>query len=131
VGVLSIRVLLVEDVKATHELIAELMGFIGGFTIVGSCTTESAALQWVHDHPGAADLIVLDIMLREGTGFSVLAGLDAQEEPKPDIVVFSDFASPAVARKCRTEGALDAISKADFRRLRVFLEKYRGELEAA
>jgi CheY-like chemotaxis protein len=85
----------------------------------------------VHDHPGAADLIVLDIMLREGTGFSVLAGLAAQEEPKPDIVVFSDFASPAVARKCRTEGALDAISKADFRRLRVFLEKYRGELEAA
>jgi len=44
-----------------------------------------------------------------------------------DVVVFSDFASPAVVRKCRSQGALEAISKSDYRQLRVFLEKYRGE----
>jgi DNA-binding NarL/FixJ family response regulator len=128
---LSIRVLLVEDMKATHELVSELMGFIGGFTVVGHCATEAAALQWVHDRPGACDLMILDLMLREGTGFSVLAGLGVHGAGAPDVVVFSDFASPAVVRKCRDNGALEAIPKADLRRLRVFLETYRGQLSKA
>ena len=126
---MSIRVLLVEDVKATHQLIAELLDFVGGFTVVGSCTTESAAMVWLHDHPGGADLVILDLMLREGSGFSVLGG--AARDPSAKVVVFSDFASPAVVRKCRGLGALDAISKSDYRRLRVFLEKFRGEMAEA
>ena len=126
---MSIRVLLVEDVKATHQLITELLDFVGGFEVVGTCVTESGALEWLHEHPRQADLVILDLMLREGSGFSVLAG--AAREQSTDVVVFSDFASPAVARKCRGQGALEAISKADYRQLRVFLEKYRGEVAEA
>lgn len=126
---MSIRVLLVEDVKATHQLITELLDFVGGFEVVGTCVTESSALVWLHDHPGGIDLVILDLMLREGSGFSVLAG--AAREHAADVVVFSDFASPAVVRKCRSQGALEAISKSDYRRLRVFLEKYRGEMAEA
>ena len=126
---MSVRVLLVEDVKATHELIAELLAFVGGFEVVAACTTEAGALQWLHDHAGEADLVVLDLMLREGSGFTVLSG--AARDQAVDVVVFSDFASPAVVRTCRAMGALDAISKADYRRLRVFLEKYKGELQQA
>lgn len=126
---MSIRVLLVEDVKATHQLIIELLDFVGGFQVVGTCPTESGALAWLHDHPDGADLVILDLMLREGSGFSVLAGTSRQQAV--DVVVFSDFASPAVVRKCRSQGAIDAISKSDYRRLRVFLEKYRGEMAEA
>lgn len=126
---MGIRVLLVEDVRQTHELISELLMLVGGFDVVGSCSTESQALQWLHDHPGGTDLVILDLMLREGSGFSVLTHLD--DPQRPDVVVFSDFASPAVARKCCGQGALDAISKADYRRLRVFLESYRGRIAEA
>jgi DNA-binding NarL/FixJ family response regulator len=125
----SIRVLLVEDIKATHELIAELLQFVGGFKVVGSCSTEAHAIQWLHDHEDGCDLVVLDLMLREGSGFSVLSMLATH--PGPRVVVFSEFASPAVVRKCRTLGADDAIPKSDYRRLRVFLEKFRGELVPA
>jgi len=123
----GIRVLLVEDVRQSHELIAELLLLVGGFQVVGSCATEGHALQWLHDHPGQADLVVLDLMLREGSGFSVLAHLATIEGP--DVVVFSDFASPAVVRKCRAQGAIDTVSKADYRRLRLFLERYRGSVQ--
>lgn len=126
---MSIRVLLVEDVKATHQLITELIDFVGGFEVVGTCVTESNALAWLHDHPAEADLVILDLMLREGSGFSVLAG--AAREQAAEVVVFSDFASPAVVRKCRSQGALDAISKSDYRQLRVFLENYRGKVAEA
>lgn len=124
---MGIRILLVEDVRQSHELIVELLMLVGGFDLVGTCATESTALQWLHDHPGGADLVVLDLMLREGSGFSVLQHLScAGMRGAPDAVVFSDFASPAVVGKCRSQGALDAIPKADYRRLRVFLERYRG-----
>ena len=126
---MSIRVLLVEDIKATHELIAELLQFVGGFKVVGSYTTEMHAMQWLHDHEDGCDLVVLDLMLREGSGFSVLGALSSR--PGPKVVVFSEFASPAVVRKCRSMGAEDAISKSDYRRLRVFLEKFRGEMLTA
>lgn len=123
------RVLLVEDLRQSHELISELLLLAGDFRVVGSCATEAQALQWLHDHPGGADLVILDLMLREGSGFSVLSHLAGRDGP--DVVVFSDFVSPAVARKCRGQGALDVISKAEYRALRVFLEDYRGRLRQA
>jgi DNA-binding NarL/FixJ family response regulator len=123
---LGIRVLVVEDVKASHELILESIHLVGGFDVVGNCTTEVLAQQWLHDHPTGCDLVVLDLMLREGSGFSVLNQLQRRQRA-PQIVVFSDFSTPAVAQKCRALGAMDAISKQDYRQLRVFLERFRGE----
>lgn len=122
---MGIRVLVVEDVKASHELILESLQLVGGFDVVGNCPTELQAQQWLHDRPSDCDLVILDLMLREGSGFAVLNQMQLRNDA-PQIVVFSDFATPAVAQKCRALGAVDAISKEDYRQLRVFLERYRG-----
>jgi CheY-like chemotaxis protein len=116
------RVLVVEDLRASQDLVSELLSLAGGFQVVGVCATEGAALQWLHEHPHGADLVILDLMLREGSGFSVLRKLDAPHTP--DVVVFSDFASPAVAAKCLELGAMDAIRKADVLQLRDFLGSF-------
>jgi CheY-like chemotaxis protein len=113
------RVLVVEDQKASLDLVSDLLSAVGGFQVVGVCTTEGAALQWLHEHPHGADLVILDLMLNEGSGFSVLRKLDAPHTP--DVVVFSNFVSPAVRAKCLQLGAMDAISKADVLQLRDFL----------
>lgn len=113
------RILVVEDVRASQDMMSELLSQVGGFQVVGLCRTEGAALQWLHEHPHGADLVVLDLMLQEGSGFSVLRKLDAPHTP--DVVVFSDFATPAVAEKCRELGASAAIPKSDVRQLRDFL----------
>lgn len=73
------------------------------------------------DNPVQPDIVVLDLVLREGSGFSLLGRLAGYG---CDAVVFSDLASPAVAHKCRRMGALDAITKADLRRFRTFLRDY-------
>ena len=113
------RVLVVEDMRTSQELVSELLAAVGGYEVVGVCPTEGAALQWLHEHPHGADLVILDLVLHEGSGFSVLRKLDAPHTP--DVVVFSDFASPAVAAKCRELGAMDAIAKQDVLQLRDFL----------
>lgn len=115
--------LLVEDLRKTCELICEMLNVSGSFQVVGVCATEHSALEWLDEHPDGADLVVLDLVLREGSGFSMLARLAAKGNC--DTVVFSDFASPAVANKCRRMGAVDAISKADTRNFRDFLQRYR------
>ena len=116
------RVLVVEDVRAAQDLVSELLMLVGGFQVVGTCATEGAALQWLHEHPHGADLVILDLMLHEGSGFSVLRKLDAPHTP--DVVVFSDFASPAVMAKCLELGAMDAIPKADVLQMRDFLGNF-------
>ena len=116
------RVLVVEDVRAAQDLVSELLMLVGGFQVVGTCATEGSALQWLHEHPHGADLVILDLMLHEGSGFSVLRKLDAPHTP--DVVVFSDFASPAVMAKCLQLGAMDAIPKADVLQMRDFLGNF-------
>ena len=108
---LSTRVLIVEDYKPTQELIAELLSVVGGFEVVGQCTTENAALEWLHDEESSFDLLILDLVLREGSGFTILSNASAARAS--DVIVFSDFASPAVAGKCRDMGAYEAVPKAD------------------
>ena len=118
---MSRRVFVVEDQRSSFELISEIVDLVGGFRIVNHCTTEGTALQWLYDHPDGADLVVLDHMLSEGSGFSVLAHL-ANRKNAPAVVVLSDFASPGIVAKCLAAGAAGAISKADYRKLRTFLE---------
>jgi CheY-like chemotaxis protein len=113
------RVLVVEDMRSSQDLVSELLSLVGGYEVVACCATEGAALQWLHEHPHGADLVILDLMLHEGSGFSVLRKLDAPHTP--DVVVFSDFASPAVVTKCRELGAMEAIPKSDVLQLRDFL----------
>lgn len=120
---MSIRVLLVEDLKPATELMTELLHFIGGFKIVGRCATEQSALQWLRGPAGGADLVLLDLMLREGSGFSVLQSGAVARTPT---VVFSDFASPVVAQRCLALGAVAAIPKSDYRSLRSFLQSFRS-----
>jgi len=66
-------------------------------------------------------------LLRPGRACrKILAELERRSAP--DVVVFSDFASPAVVAKCRGQGAMAALTKADYLQLRSFLERYRGQL---
>lgn len=120
---MSIGVLLVEDMRPAQELIHELLAFVGGFSLVGRCDTEAQAVHWLDENPGRCQLVILDLMLREGTGFAVLAWL-ARHAGIPAIV-FSDFATPGVATKCESLGAFKAVSKSDYRQLRATLERYR------
>lgn len=127
---MTIPVLLVEDMKPALELMTETLLLVGGFRVVGSCATESDALHWLEERAGHCQLVLLDLMLREGSGFSVLTQL-SRRTGGPQALVFSDFASPAIVDKCRSLGAIDVIPKSDYRQLRTFLENFVRRWRAA
>jgi DNA-binding NarL/FixJ family response regulator len=102
----TIPVLLVEDFQHLRGLVADLLGSIGDFVIVGEVATEAEAKLWLDDHAGQWKLAVVDLILEQGTGMGVIA--KCKQTPGTHVVVFSDYATPGIRKHCLRLGA-DAV----------------------
>jgi two-component system OmpR family response regulator len=107
-----IRVFLVEDLLRLHGLLSELFESIGGCEVLGVASTEAEAMAWLEEHRDACDLVVVDLMLEQGSGIGVITRCKATQAAA-HIVVFSAYASGAVARHCVALGANEVIDKED------------------
>lgn len=123
---MAVRVFLVEDMKHMQELLRDLLDSVGGFEIVGMAADETAATDWLLRHPGGWDLAIVDLMLAEGSGFTLLARCNRQ--PGGAVVIFSSFVTPAVRQRCIHLGADGVISKAQFGELRTYLQAFPGRV---
>jgi CheY-like chemotaxis protein len=76
----GLRVLLVEDSKVLTERLTEAIRQIPDVELIGTADTEAAALAAVKRD--AIDVIILDLHLKQGTGFGVMRAL-ATTQLKP------------------------------------------------
>src|ERR1700719_4747144 len=83
----SVRVLLVEDSKVLTERLTEAIGQIADVHLIGTAETEAAALALVSQE--SVDVIILDLHLRQGTGFGVMRAL-VTTGLKPQIIVLTN-----------------------------------------
>ncbi len=87
-----LRVYIVEDSRAVRELLTEQLNDTQGVVVVGSSDAERDALDGLRATP--CDVVILDIKLREGSGFGVLRGLREmrpEDDAPPLRVMFSNF----------------------------------------
>jgi len=123
---MGVRVLIVEDARPMQELLRGLLDSVGGFELVGLESNETGATDWLLRHRGGWDLAIIDLLLGEGSGFTLLSRL--QKEPSGAVVVFSDFVTPVVRERCIRLGADGVISKAQFSELRAYLQAFPGRI---
>ncbi|MEJ8840626.1 response regulator [Ramlibacter sp. AN1133] len=123
---MAVRVFLVEDQKPMQVLMADLLHSVGGFELVGTASSETGATDWLYRHPGGWDLAIVDLLLGEGSGFTLI--VRCNKEPAGSVLVFSDFVSPAVRQRCIRLGADGVISKAQFGELRAYLQAFPGRV---
>ena len=116
---MDVRVFLVEDLGRMRTALVDLLGTLEGFRVVGGASTEAEANLWLDEHTDGWDLAIVDLMLDQGSGMSVLARCNAQPG-KGRIVVFSGYASPAIVDHCRKLGADAVFDKADTSQLMAF-----------
>jgi DNA-binding NarL/FixJ family response regulator len=103
----DLRVFLVEDLQRMRNLLRELFDSIGGFTIVGTASTEAEANLWLDDHLGGWDVAVVDLVLEQGAGMNVIRR--CKSDPQGGrVVVFSSYATAGVREHCVDLGA-DAV----------------------
>lgn len=104
---MDVRVFLVEDQGRMQSALSDLLCTVEGFGIVAAAATEAEANLWLDENVGGWDLAIVDLMLEQGSGMSVLARCSAQPD-RGRIVVFSGYASPAIRGHCMKLGA-DAV----------------------
>lgn len=102
-----LRCFLIEDSALIRQNLQATLEELLGACVVGHAEDEAAALHWLRSHPGEADVAVVDLFLRSGSGLEVLRHAPRGER-QPRLVVLSNYATLDMRRRCVALGA-DAV----------------------
>ena len=110
-----LRVLLVEDSKVLTERLTEAIRQIPQVELIGTADTEATAVASAQRD--SIDVIILDLHLKQGTGFGVMRAL-ATAHLKPRIIVLTNYDLPEYKNAAIALGASHFLDKArDYGRL--------------
>lgn len=122
----EIRVLLVEDSRILGEKLVELLSENQFIHILGVMPTAAEAIAMLRAR--AADVLVLDLRLSQGSGFDVLEFM-ATLQRRPRVIVLTNYALAEYRRRAEGLGAEHFLDKSsDFPRLPELLEAMRQDL---
>ncbi|WP_186510787.1 response regulator [Caenimonas sedimenti] len=107
---MAVDVLLVEDLRNVQAAMVDMLHGLGDYRVVATISTEAEALAWLDQHPGAWGLAVIDLVLDQGSGMSVIMRC-RKTAPDARVVVFSNFVSPVIRAHCLKLGADAAFDK--------------------
>ncbi|MGV3570287.1 MAG: response regulator [Ramlibacter sp.] len=107
---MPVEVFLVEDLKSIQSAMAQMLQGLGDFRMRAVHSTEAEALAWLERHPGEWDLAVIDLVLDQGSGMSVISRC-RRTSPEGRVVVFSNFVTPGIRAHCLKLGADAAFDK--------------------
>jgi two-component system OmpR family response regulator len=108
-----LRVLLVEDSPRIAERVRDLLQMEAGAEVVRVVGDEQSAVDAARTC--SADVMILDLRLRHGTGFGVLKALGPN---RPTTIIMTNYALPQYREKARSLGVEYFLDKSlDFGRL--------------
>ena len=121
-----VRVLLVEDSAVLAERVAELIRRLPGIDLIGTVSTEAAALARLAE--AAPDVLILDLHLRLGSGFGVLRSIERSGAQRPKVIVLTGFDLPEYRRQAEVFGVEAFLNKSrDYHRLPELLRGFAGQ----
>jgi DNA-binding NarL/FixJ family response regulator len=124
-----LRVLLVEDSSLLAARLAELIGRLPDVDLIDTVDTESEALSRIAS--ATPDVLILDLHLRNGSGFGVLRSLSRRARGRPKIVILTNFGLPEYRREAETFGVEAFLDKSrDYFRLPSLLTGFARERAA-
>ncbi|HEV8096551.1 MAG TPA: response regulator [Burkholderiales bacterium] len=96
-----LQVLLVEDSPVIRESVVELIEGSGRARVAYSTDSEPVAINELKANP--YDVVIVDLRLREGSGFGVLRALQ-QLQPDTLTIVLTNYTSTAIRKRCAELG---------------------------
>ncbi|WP_068638024.1 response regulator [Thauera butanivorans] len=100
----SLRVVLIEDSPILCAMLRDMLNELDGVEVVADADGEQAAVAELERQQ--ADVVIVDLELRQGSGLGVLACLQAEPERygSPRAVVFSNYGHSALRARCKGLG---------------------------
>jgi len=122
----SLRVLLIEDSALLASRLIELVNPLPDVDLLDTVDTEADALDRIS--AASPDVLILDLHLRQGSGFGVLRSLALSTRPRPKIIVLTNFDLPEYRREAELLGVEAFLDKArDYFRLPSLLTGFAKE----
>jgi two-component system, OmpR family, response regulator len=103
----GIHVLMIEDDPAIAEMYRVQFEH-DGYRVTVATTGEVAVAALTDDHP---DLVLLDLLLPDRSGFEVLASLNEGLPNHPPVVILSNYGEPSMIDRGRSLGAVEYLVK--------------------
>lgn len=107
---MAVDVFLVEDLQSIQSGMTQMMQGLGDYRITATASTEAEALAWLEQNPGQWGLAVINLVLDQGSGMSVISRC-RRTTPQGKVVVFSKFVTPGIRAHCLRLGADAAFDK--------------------
>jgi DNA-binding NarL/FixJ family response regulator len=126
---LPLRVLIIEDSARIRQSLIEQVKVAGRVDVVQWADTESDALDLLDRH--AVDALIVDLRLREGSGFGVLGGIQTPRFGGVKKIVLTNYSSSEMRDRCLALGADYFFDKSrEFSCVNAVLAEMATELEA-
>ena len=104
---MKLRAYIVEDNATIRENLIDTLAELAEVETVGVAETESEGTAWLSSNPGAWDIAIVDLFLRQGSGLGVLTACQ-QRDSHQRMVVLSNYATADVRARCSLLG-VDAV----------------------
>ena len=125
----NLSVLLVEDSRVLAERLRETLLSVPGVQLAGTVDSEAEAVAALQRHP--VDVLLLDLHLRQGTGFGVLRAIPIDQAKKIVVIVLTNYDLAEYRRAAAALGARYFLDKLrDFDRLPSLLQQIGDAAEA-
>jgi two-component system OmpR family response regulator len=126
----NLSVLLVEDSRVLAERLRETLLSVPGVQLAGTVDSEADAVAALQRQP--VDVVLLDLHLRQGTGFGVLRAIPSDQVKKTVVIVLTNYDLAEYRRAAAALGAKHFLDKLrDFDRLPIILQQIGAEIPDA
>ena len=126
----NLSVLLVEDSRVLAERLRETLLSVPGVQLAGTVDSEADAVAALQRQP--VDVVLLDLHLRQGTGFGVLRAIPSDQVKKTVVIVLTNYDLAEYRRAAAALGAKHFLDKLrDFDRLPILLQQIGAEIPDA
>ncbi len=123
----NLSVLLVEDSRVLAERLRETLLSVPGVQLAGTVDSEADAVAVLQRQP--VDVVLLDLHLRQGTGFGVLRAIPNDQVRKTVVIVLTNYDLAEYRRAAAALGARHFLDKLrDFERLPTLLQEIGAQL---
>lgn len=103
----KMKTYVVEDNPTIRENLISTLEELAPVEAVGTSDTEEQGAEWLTRNDAQWDLAIVDLFLKKGSGLGVLQACRARR-PLQKLVVFSNYATPEMRRRCAELG-VDAV----------------------
>ena len=107
-----LKTYIVEDSQVIRDSLIAALEEMTPVKVVGVAEDEATAVRWLTESSNAADLVIVDIFLKLGSGLGVLRAADRARRPRT-MVVLSNNATPEIRRRCAELGASKVFDKSN------------------